>query len=101
MTKKEIINLYIFDLKAQVLPSPARENRIEMLEIELFELESTKPVNVDLADINGKKYLIDYKDFDGTVHHVVIKGKTEEEAKEKFKTDYPLAIVQIREIGYR
>ena len=56
---------------------------------------------IDLGSVSGKKYLIDYKDFDGTTHHVVVKGKTEEEAREAFQTDYPLSIIQIREIGYR
>jgi hypothetical protein len=50
MTKNEIIKLYIGDLKSKVTETDARNNRIEMLE---DELETTKPVNVDLADIGA------------------------------------------------
>ena len=50
MTKNEIIKLYIGDLKSKVTETDARNNRIKMLE---SELETTKPVNVGLADISG------------------------------------------------
>tara|TARA_R110002051_G_C8698189_1_gene493979 strand:- start:316 stop:609 length:294 start_codon:yes stop_codon:yes gene_type:complete len=73
MTKNEIIKLYIGDLKSKVTETDARNNRIEMLE---SELETTKPVNVDLADITprllfdeGLKYAVELaKDNEQALH---------------------------------
>lgn len=58
MTKKEIIELYISDLKNIVFDSPARDNRIKMLEDELDHLTAeqgckhSKIKKVQLAKIN-------------------------------------------------
>jgi hypothetical protein len=54
MTKLEIIKLYLGDLHNLVTESPARENRIAMLESEIVELEKQEP-NDNFCDLCGRQ----------------------------------------------
>ena len=48
MTKNEIIKLYMADIELLVTDKYAKDKQIKWLE---SELETAKPVNVDLADV--------------------------------------------------
>jgi hypothetical protein len=56
MTKLEIIKLYLGDLHNLVTESPARENRIAMLESEIVELEKQEP-NDNFCDLCGRQMI--------------------------------------------